>query len=362
MSESGRSIPTVLVVAPSLKVKGGVSAFLKNLLSTSLTYKYKFTFVTSHVDGPRPLKLAAAFYGLLRMKYLLSTRTVDLVYIHGSDIISALRKYLFFCIAKSTGAPVVYHFHGGNLIERFSRAPGFVKRRISTLFEGAEVVLCISERWKRELVSIAPRSKIIVVPNGVRLPEESYRKRRKHNFCVITFLGLISREKGAFDLIRAVKRLRESGLNVELRIGGHGDITTLKKEMGGEEGIHYLGWLDGTKKNKLYRDTDILVLPSYFEGMPMVILEAMSYGIPVVSTPVGGIPEVVEDGRTGLLVPAGDVDSLTNAMRHLSESKETREEFGRAARKRVEQSFTIERTAKQLYKVFQSILNSKTVR
>jgi len=359
MSESGRSIPTVLVVGPSLKVKGGISAVLKSLLSTSLINKYNFTFVTSHVDGPRLLKLVAAFYGLLRMKYLLSTRTVDLVYIHGSDIISALRKYFFFSVAKSTGTAVVYHFHGGNLIERFSRAPGCAKRRVRILFEDSEIVLCISERWKRELVSIAPRSKIIVIPNGVRLPEKLYRKRLNNNFCVITFLGLVSRAKGVFDLICAVKRLRKSGVNVELRIGGHGDITTLNKEIGRDESIRYLGWLDSAKKNKLYRDTDIFVLPSYFEGMPMVILEAMSYGIPVVSTPVGGIPEVVEDGRTGLLVPPGDVDRLSCALRYLIEHKNIREEFGKAARKRMEEKFNIEKTAEDLDKRFQAVLNTK---
>ena len=355
-----QTVPTVLLVAPSLSVKGGISSFIKNLLNTSLSDKYNFIIVSSHVDGPKIFKFIVALYGLLKVKYLLHNTKVDLAYIHGSDVISCLRKYFFFKIIKSKNIPIIYHFHGGNFIKRFLKSPIFIKQKIKMLFENSEKVLCISKKWKTDLISVIPGSKITVLPNGVQIPctfkSKNFLNKNKRK-CIISFMGLIAHSKGVFDLVNVVKRLTKCGFEIELRIGGHGDIKTLNKLKGKNKNILYLGWLNDKEKEILYQKTDIFVLPSYYEGMPMCILEAMSYGIPVIATSVGGIPEVVEDKKTGILVPPGDIKKLTEALKYLVENRDIRQKFGEAARRRVEEMFNIETVAMRLDVLFSEVIN-----
>lgn len=139
----------------------------------------------------------------------------------------------------------------------------------------------------------------------------------------LMYMGEISMRKGGFDLLKAIAENKEYFTDkLTLRMGGNevdGDIKAYIRENGLEDFVTYEGWIAGQKKIDCLNWEDVYILPSYNEGLPIAILEAMAYSHPVISTPVGGIPEVIKDGVNGKLVKPGDVNGIADAIRYYIE-------------------------------------------
>jgi glycosyltransferase involved in cell wall biosynthesis len=334
------AIKNILYIAPDISVKGGISTVIKGYLSTILSQKYNIILISSHVDGSKLRKLFQAILGLLKTLYYLTFKHIDIVHIHGSDIVSSIRKYIFFRLVKIFRCKVIYHFHGASFLDQYPQAPTAWKIRIRQLFEDSDLVICLSESWRSAIMQVAPKSKVQVIYNSVPLPMLEMLTRKERDIINITFLGLIGERKGIFDLIEVVSRLVKDGHRVHLSIGGNGDVERLHEEIdtkGLKSHAKYVGWIVGDAKDDLLRNTDIFVLPSHGEGMPMTILEAMSYGIPVISTSVGGIPELITDGSTGYIVKPGDLDDLYSKLLSLVTANSRRVSYGQAGRKVIEE-------------------------
>lgn len=161
-----------------------------------------------------------------------------------------------------------------------------------------------------------------------------------------------------FDLLTVIKRLVDNGFIIKLNIGGNGEIKRLHKRINDLDitnYVVYLGWISEKEKDLLLRKTDIYVLPSYSECMPMSILEAMSYSIPVVSTFVGGIPELVSDGETGFLISPGDLDALYKKLEFLIQNRTLREEFGEKGRLAIESDHNLDLTVQRINRIYNSL-------
>ena len=204
-------------------------------------------------------------------------------------------------------------------------------------------------------MEIAPESNVLVMYNAVPLPVFDEKPKEERDTVNITFLGLIGERKGIFDLIEVISRLTADGCNIHLTVGGNGDISRFHKEIemkNLKNHVTYVGWIVGDEKDKLLRNTDIFVLPSYGEGMPMTILEAMSYAIPVISTNVGGVPEIVVDGETGYLIEAGDRNALYDKILGLVNDKAERNLFGKNGRDVIKQRHDIQKNTELLSKIY----------
>jgi glycosyltransferase involved in cell wall biosynthesis len=179
---------------------------------------------------------------------------------------------------------------------------------------------------------------VIVLPNPVKLPSQVPQRLGSHKVSFV-FLGRIGPRKGAFDLIKAFACLSaEQKTRSVLTLAGDGDVEqarTLIKSLNLTDYITVLDWLDQEQRDALLAKADVFVLPSYNEGLPMALLEAMSWGLPVITTPVGGIPEVVTHKQNGLLVNPGDTQQLSEAMQSLIEDENLRLSLGSTARLRV---------------------------
>jgi glycosyltransferase involved in cell wall biosynthesis len=127
------------------------------------------------------------------------------------------------------------------------------------------------------------------------------------------------------------------------------------RERGIEDRLHYVGWVHGAEKERVLQDTTIYVLPSYHEGLPVGVLEAMAAGVPVVATRVGGIPDTVQHGCEGELVTPGDVDALTEALDRLLRDTSYRENLGRAGQRRVSAQFDAEVVLERLGTIYRSL-------
>jgi len=157
------------------------------------------------------------------------------------------------------------------------------------------------------------------------------------------FLGKFGRRKGIFDLLGALAELKVYFPGIRLRCGGDGDIPGVvarAAELGLSDDVEVLGWVSGAAKQRVLAEGTIYVLPSYAEGLPISVLEAMEAGMPVVATAVGGIPDAIEDGVEGFLVSPGDISSLVNRISLLLQNPDMRSSMGLEAKMKVAAIFS----------------------
>jgi glycosyltransferase involved in cell wall biosynthesis len=275
-------------------------------------------------------------YALIRLWVASLRGGVDVLHIHLSDKGSCYRKTVLGAVARLLRIPYVVHLHGAVFNEFWSAASPRLARAINRLFEQSEHIIVLGRHWAGVVGGRLPNvvHKISVIPNATppslldQIPAKDGRVR-------ITCLGELGQRKGTPQLIEALGRLADRSDWTAI-IAGNGKVEESRaavQRLGIDDRVDIPGWLDSTATNDLLCRTDILALPSFSENLPMVILEAFAHEIPVVSTPVGAIPEVVEHGRNGLLVPAGDVPALADALQRLIENHEMRRNFGQAARR-----------------------------
>jgi glycosyltransferase involved in cell wall biosynthesis len=166
--------------------------------------------------------------------------------------------------------------------------------------------------------------------------------------------------KGLEHLINAARELQELGVDFELRIAGSGSrqcgLERQVKSLGLGQRVRFLGFV--WDMPTFYRSVDVLALPSVStEGLPLVVLEAMAMGVPVVATRLAGAPEVIEDGVNGLLVPPGEAHALARALSRLAADGELRERLGKAGQSHVRREFSVERVATEVTQVYRTVLD-----
>jgi glycosyltransferase involved in cell wall biosynthesis len=321
--------------------KGGMRSVVEAYQRDGFIEKERVRLVTSYVDGGFARKQWVLLRGLAQYLALLSTRKVGLVHVHSAMRGSFWRKGLFATLARLFGKPVVLHLHGSEMKPFYQSQPAFLKGRIRHNLEKADHVVVLSESWREFVGGVAPAARIAVVPNYVPLPPCPDLSQRKGN--QVLFLGLIGERKGVFDLIPAFAKVRAQFPDAHLTLGGNGEVdraAALIADLGLQDAITLAGWIDGDAKTELLAKSDIHVLPSHNEGLPMSVLEAMAMHQPVVTTRVGGIPELITDGEDGLLIAAGDQDALAKALCALLGDSTLREKLGSRARDRIESRYS----------------------
>jgi glycosyltransferase involved in cell wall biosynthesis len=272
---------------------------------------------------------------LARLRFAARRGEVDLIHINLASSGSAYRKLTLAALARRIGIPYVIHLHSGRF-DQFWRAAGpWLAAAIDRSFADAGAIIVLGEYWARVVCERVPaaRSKIFVLANatppstGDSVPASDGRVR-------IAFLGKIGPNKGTRQLIEALAALKHRS-DWTATICGNGAVEEsrdLSATLGIADRTFFPGWLDDQATAEQLRRTDIFVLPSFSEGLPMSILEAFARGIAVVATPVGSVPEVMEHERNGLLVPVGDVPALTLALERLITDGALRRTLGAAAR------------------------------
>ena len=193
---------------------------------------------------------------------------------------------------------------------------------------------CASESWSTFFIKEAGLKNVHVVPNIVPPPASWKRPNMKHS--ISFFLGFIYQKKGIFDLIDVIVQNKEKYRDrLKLYVGGTGQEYARLIDTINANNINDIvilcGWVNEDDKIKLLNIADAYILPSYVEGLPMSILEAMSYGMPILSTPVGGIPEIVENGVNGFLFPPGDKQAMQNSINKLISNPSIKRQMGTAS-------------------------------
>ena len=242
-----------------------------------------------------------------------------IVHIHTASGKSFYRKSLFILLAKWQRRKVVVHIHGGRFLDFVKERRWLGRWLIRTVLCQADVVVLLSRIKRDEFTHFFPRTKTSVIWNPCPTVDVPVRRNRSDRKTVL-FAGWIEKEKGIFDLLQAFAVLIKSLPDCRLIIAGKGKIAVgqaLAQELGIRDQVDFPGWLDGPDLWRAYGQADVFCLPSYSEGVPMSILEAMSFGLPVLATRVGGVPDLITSGVNGYLVEPGHVDQLSAALARL---------------------------------------------
>lgn len=235
------------------------------------------------------------------------------------------------------------------------------------LFGKADRVVVLSEYWKREVMNEVPSAKVKVVYNpclaevkalAVGCVEYKGATPKTHS---ILYAGTVNHRKGYADMVKAFAKIAKNHPDWQIVFAGNGEIEQ-GKALAGSLGISnqtkWLGWVRGENKDKAFREATIFCLPSYAEGFPMSVLDAWSYGLPVITTPVGGIPDVAKDGENMLLFEPGDVDALAGCMDRMITDKELRDRISRASLEFARDTFNVESIGKEVGLLYENILNN----
>lgn len=274
-----------------------------------------------------------------------------------------VRDTFFLALLRLAGITTIAHIHG-SVLPGTARVPA---RRL---------VLRGLARVSGEIVTIAPNQSTELeqelgipsrhIVNPIRLDADARTDRGPSPTTHLLFVGTFGELKGSHELLEAVAEIRRRGVDATLRIVGkehrRGEESALRREterLGLDHDVEFAGVADAEMLAKHYRSADVFVLPSKREGLPMALLEAMAFGLPVVTTPVGGIPDIVDDGVTGILVEPSNVAAIAAAIELLARDPERRSSMGRAARAHVHELAAPAEIARQWRELYASHLEAE---
>lgn len=279
-------------------------------------------------------------------------RKYDIIHFHEAE-------FSFPLFSSHIKKPKILHLHGleSNLLKRY-HINRFILKHVADLY------IAISKQMRKGLTELGiPEEKIAYLPNGVDINLFCPKKEKEDN--TLLFVGRITYNKGLHVLLKALRYLKES---MHLIIIGpadwdlqyyHNVFSTSIEKINQEEKhkITYLGALDQANIIEWYQKASIFALPSFSEGFPVTVLEALSCETPVIATPVGGIPEVIQNRENGILVPPNNPPKLAEAIQYLMDNKEIRTRMGKEGREWVTKNFSLDVITKKLCDIYQSILS-----
>lgn len=336
---------------------GGISAVVQYWSRYIENLQYYPTYRLSNVFVRAGWFVSSYCRMALRMLF---DKDIKIVHLHTAADGSFFRKTLLMALAKCFGKKVILHIHASRFKDFYNESSR--KKWILKNLQRADVLIVLSQSWKEWFTSIGvPADRIVILHNITEYPQienvkDSVKSDRPVHFL---FMGEIGERKGVFDILRGMAGYpAELEGKIELRIGGNRHEDELKKMIADnhlEKVVQFEGWVGGDKKIELLNWADVFILPSKNEGLPISILEAMSYAMPIISTPVGGIPEVVSE-KNGILVTAGNDKEIIEAMMFFVNNRNEILKRGNASREIVAE-YLPDYVMKSLKQIYTNLLN-----
>lgn len=371
--------PAILVIGPTPPPHHGITTFTLSLLeSPALNSRYRLVHLdnadrrdTGNMGRLEPGNVLLALRHAASLARMLARERPDLVYLPVSQNRWAyVRDAVWMALCRVARVPIFVHLHGGGF-RAFHDGTGpltrWLIRRTSRWVAGVAV---LGDGLRSMYLGLVPEERIHVVPNGVSdLFADGPPDRADGGGGPprVTYLGTLIRSKGYPDMLRVASRLRDGGVAAKFVFAGGWnseeerlEALAMMDRLGLADAVEFPGVVAGESKRRVLAEADVFVLPTRYppEGQPLVVLEAMSAGLPVVSTPRAAIPDMVDDGVTGLLVPEGDDGALESALRRLITMPADRAAMGAAGRKKYVERFTEERMIGRLSEVLDTVLSA----
>lgn len=345
----------ILTIGPDYRYPSGGIA---KLLNTYSQFFNPFNFISTvriPLNGKESVlrKIGILITGLFRMIRFCCLSGIHIVHVHTASGFTFYRESLFVMLAYLFHKKIVLHIHSGSLAEFYRANP----RMLSFIFHRVDRVITIAKVWESFLREEG-FTNVTTIGNPIDLPV-SYTPRKKSNLNLL-FFGKLCDNKGIYGILEMLYEYKASlPDNLQLIVGGNGEVDKfllMVNDLGLGSKVDFKGWIVGEEKERLLLDTDIYLQPSYTEALGIAILEAMSYRIPVIASHVGGIPEIVHNGRNGILIAPGNKKQLYQAIMQLADNPEERMRLGNNGYE-VSKSYYPDYIEKQIEKLYISLLS-----
>jgi glycosyltransferase involved in cell wall biosynthesis len=347
-SSEDRALRVLMATPFGARQRGGMDRLTDLIIDTAASRGGDRVHISRLVTrGPGSLASAPAVFSAALAQLWMAKRRgeVDALHIHVAAGGSAIRKAILARFSRSLGVPYVVHLHGSRFHQFWDVAGPRARKLVDRMFAESSATIVLGNFWARLVADNVPavRSKIVILPNATA-PMRVFHQPADDGRVRISFLGEVGARKGTPQLVQALGQLADRQ-DWTATIAGNGAIDetiAAAQQLGIGGRVSVPGWLDGAGTADVLRKTDIFVLPSFAENLPMSILEAFAAGAAVVATPVGAVPDVITHDRNGLLVEAGDVDGLASALRRLIADRDLRNALGAAAKQDHAERYNIE--------------------
>lgn len=348
-------LQSICHIGVSKNVNGGISSVLSNyernfdLPSSNFWCSYNGSFVRS---------LPLVFLLCLRILFCRDRRFKG-YQLHMSSYGSFFRAYVIASCLYLRKKKYVVHTHGSELQKFCEESSPFVKKMIKAYFKRSSGIIAITENMKEFLYRYVDKNlPVFVIPNPCDSIADSLPSKTEKEECVkVVFSGQYGKRKGVYDLLDAFDKCNFD-VPVELHLFGNGEVEQVRAKasvLRKCNSVFVSGWTEHEAYIKKLSLFDFLVLPSYAETFGMSLVEAMGQGLPVISTFSGGIPDVVSNGQTGILINAGDVDSLKKALETMVGDAGDRKKMGAAAWKDVSEKYSVRVVLNKLENMYSTI-------
>ena len=344
----------VIVVATSSKARGGINSVIKAYSQTELWKNWQCFWLETHTDKSILLKIW--FFTRSFFLFIIKIPFYSIVHIHLSEPPSAFRKSIFLNIAKLFDKIIIVHFHS---FSTKTTIDGSSQNLYHKLFLSSDKIIVLSNQWKSWIIQKWPEltDKIEVLYNPCPLVSlDSHQIITK----TILYAGALNARKGYADLIRSFAMIADKNKEWKLVFAGNGELVKARQlvvELNIQNQVVFKGWVSGKEKNEIFQNASIFCLPSYAEGFPMAVLEAWAYGIPVITTPVGGLPDILIDGGNALVIKPGDLMGISSAAEKLIGDESLRKRLSEESLKLSNTIFSLKEITRQLDTIYTKLIN-----
>lgn len=349
----------ILIIGPSdTKSHGGMATVINGIRNSKiLNEKYDIDIFPSFIDGNIIIRF---IYSLIAyLKFLIIYKKYDLFHIHTASFGSTFRKRYYLKAIKRAGKKAIVHIHGAKYLIFYVGLNSANQKKVVDFLNHADMVLALSDEWKRKFEETFHIMNCKSLPNGIDAEEfvniACDLEQHKNEF---VFLGRLGERKGVYDLVNAIEIAVKQNPNIKLYIAGDGEVDQIRAlvaDKGLQDVIDVVGWVDFAGKLSLLKKSATLVLPSYNEGLPMAVLEGMASGKAIISTRVGAIPEVIKE-ENGILITAGDVQQLADALIKCSKDLNMLKAMSKANTKKINDEFSIKIMHQKLEEYYGAVM------
>ena len=350
--------------APAGPTSRGGMATVTALMAAHPDPRIRVTVVPTFVDLSVWQRLAVGVYGMLRATWLVLRGRTDVLHLHMAHGGSVIRKALPLLAARLVGVPAVVHGHSMDFGGWFDRLPplgrALVRRALT-----ADHWVVLGERHVDEYAGRLQLndSRMTVLHNAVQIPDAPVRQTEVQRVHAVS-LGRLGARKGSNDVIAAVDALHEAVRGrLRVTLAGDGEVDGVRAAVaaaGLGDTIKVAGWLDPAARDELLASAHIFLLPSWNEGLPVALLEAMAHGLAPVATMVGSVGEAITDGVNALVVQPGRPDQIAEALTKLVTDERLRARLGAAARSRAG-DFALDRWYERLARLWTDLASQRPV-
>jgi glycosyltransferase involved in cell wall biosynthesis len=341
--------------APTAPNSRGGMATVMELMVEDPDTRFRIKAVPTYVDSSLAARLSTGIWGMLRASALVLFGRADVLHAHFSYGGSIIRKAVPLLAARLRGVATIVHCHSSIFFDWMENLPAPVRWAVRAGLRADYCLVLGQSHVDESRTSLGfDDSNTRVLYNPVVIPSQPPVPHDRRELKAVS-LGRLGANKGTYDLIRAIRLLPEHiRESLSITLAGDGEVDQAREFVhanGLDDVIDVVGWVDPVGRDRLLAESSMMVLPSYSEGLPMAVLEAMAHGVVPVTTPVGAIPEVITDGVDGLLVEPGDAEQLAAALESLVVDQELRNRLSAAAYERM-RAFDVEQWREALHELW----------